>query len=183
MGGGAGQRSFTFCCEPSQYRELERFVNNTHAGAGLTMQVVTQTVTAEGETIGGSTSSGLAAPQMQSGQGGQAAELANAVRPPTAVPASDSSKFEPPPRADEAKPAPQESKKNAAEEQPKKKPASRCSACNTEFEDPAEYRKHCKCEWHNFNLRRKVKSLPPVAEEEYAEIALDIREGFLGVDS
>lgn len=54
----------------------------------------------------------------------------------------------------------------------------KCSSCMTSFEDAAQYRSHCKSEWHNFNLKRKVKSLPPVSEDEYKEIALDVREGF-----
>jgi hypothetical protein len=56
----------------------------------------------------------------------------------------------------------------------------RCSNCAADFEDVAEYRSHCKSEWHNFNLKRKVKGLTPVSDEEFREISLDAREGFRG---
>jgi ribosome maturation protein SDO1 len=58
----------------------------------------------------------------------------------------------------------------------------KCSNCEASFEDAAEYRAHCKSEWHNFNLKRKVKNMPRVSEEEFKEISLDAREGFIGVE-
>jgi len=66
--------------------------------------------------------------------------------------------------------------KNAA------KKGFRCSSCQAEFEDAADYRAHCRCEWHNFNLKRKVKGLKPLSEEEFEEVGLDLREGFHGAD-
>lgn len=58
----------------------------------------------------------------------------------------------------------------------------KCSACAQDFEDSADYRQHCRSDRHNFNLKRKVKGLPPVSDDEFAEIGLDLREGFLGGD-
>merc|ERR1712060_667323 len=103
--------------------------------------------------------------------------LANPVRPGvTPVVSTGPQKFDPPTRDIAV------GQCKVSSDQPKKK-GFRCSSCNAEFEDAGEYRKHCRSDWHNFNLKRKVKSLPPVTEEEHAEIALDVREGFLGVDS
>lgn len=43
---------------------------------------------------------------------------------------------------------------------------SKCSTCNAYFGDSKQYREHFKKEWHNQNLRRKTKQLPPLSEEE-----------------
>lgn len=63
-----------------------------------------------------------------------------------------------------------------------KKNGPACSTCATHFESTAEYRSHCRSDVHNLNLKRKVKGLPPVTDEEFAEISLDVREGFVGVE-
>lgn len=69
-----------------------------------------------------------------------------------------------------------------AEASGEEKRGPKCSTCNARFRDPVEYRAHCKCPWHNFNLKRKVKSMDPVTEEEFAEMSLDAAEGFMGTD-
>jgi len=59
----------------------------------------------------------------------------------------------------------------------------RCGCCLVELDGPVSYRKHCQSEWHGFNLKRKVKSLDAVTEQEFDDINRDIRDGFLAVDS
>ncbi|CAJ1340607.1 unnamed protein product [Effrenium voratum] len=76
--------------------------------------------------------------------------------------------------------APKGSSIQAAPKVEAKKGGARCSSCDAAFDDPAEYRGHCRSEWHNFNLKRKVKGLPPLTQEEFEELGLDMREGFRG---
>jgi len=59
----------------------------------------------------------------------------------------------------------------------------RCGCCLVELDGPVSYRKHCQSEWHGFNLKRKVKNLDAVSEQEFDDINRDIRDGFLAVDS
>lgn len=58
-----------------------------------------------------------------------------------------------------------------------------CSTCEIFSGDKTSYRKHCQSDWHLFNLKRKVKNLVPITEQEYQELSTDIRLGFLAVDS
>jgi len=57
--------------------------------------------------------------------------------------------------------------KDSATTQQKSGP--KCSTCNVFFEDTAEYRTHCRTEWHNHNLRRKLKGLAPESEEDFKD--------------
>ncbi|CAK0791490.1 unnamed protein product [Prorocentrum cordatum] len=158
-GSSAATTSVTFVCDPSQYRELDSFTT-AHAGDCVSIQVIASAVLRDGD--GGGLCSGdlLAAP----------------ARAPAPVDLPD--------RAGAgagALPQGGEQLAGAARPQPepeRKKGAMRCSACGAELEDAASYRAHCKSDWHNHNLKRKVKSLPPVSEEDFVEISLDIREGF-----
>lgn len=43
----------------------------------------------------------------------------------------------------------------------------KCNTCGGSFDD-AGYRAHFRCDWHRYNLRRKMKTLPVVTESEYA---------------
>mmetsp|Transcript_104635 Transcript_104635/g.223647 ORF Transcript_104635/g.223647 Transcript_104635/m.223647 type:complete len:355 (-) Transcript_104635:51-1115(-) len=100
-----------------------------------------------------------------------------------AATAATSAPFAPPQRSaggSGGAPAPRQAV--AAPQAPATRKGLRCSNCGVDFEDAAEYRQHCKSLWHNHNLKRKVKSLPPVSEEDFAEISLDMREGFLAAD-
>eukprot|EP00434_Breviolum_minutum_P007067 symbB.v1.2.006235.t1/scaffold370.1/size393101/1 len=63
---------------------------------------------------------------------------------------------------------------------PVAKKGLKCSSCVVDFDDAGDYRTHCRSDWHNFNLKRKVKGLSPLSEEDFAEIDLDLREGFRG---
>lgn len=161
-GENGGPCTITFLCDPRHYRELDNLAMKRFVDSGVTLQIVTNIVVKEGgadmasSTVAmGITSTGSAMPSgvpQKASQGG----YAGAVVP---VPASGP----------------------ASKAEPQKKKMV-CSACNTDFEDIAEYRAHCKSEWHNFNLKRKVKGLEPVPDEEFREIALDIKEGLRAVD-
>jgi len=64
----------------------------------------------------------------------------------------------------------------------KAKAAPFCSTCSYQSESAADYREHCKSDWHTYNLKRKVKGMPPVTIEEMQEEQLDKME-FLAVDA
>lgn len=57
-----------------------------------------------------------------------------------------------------------------------------CSTCNSQLDEP--FRTHCKSELHNFNVKRKVKGLPPCTPEEFQELMFDqeFMTSFRGVD-
>jgi len=153
-GGASGSSTVTFLCDPNRYREFDNLATSFTA-EGASLHVVTAAVLREAGDI----HSGMA----------QAPAAASAAQTPAKVvqPAVASTK---------------EASASQPQDAPAPKTGPKCSACAAVFEDAAEYRKHCRSEWHNYNLKRKIKSLPPVTEEEFVEISLDAREGFLGVD-
>lgn len=57
-----------------------------------------------------------------------------------------------------------------------------CSTCKESLEDALKV--HCKTEWHNFNIKRKVKELDPVSAELFEEMKFDkeFMKNFRGVD-
>lgn len=58
-----------------------------------------------------------------------------------------------------------------------------CSTCNaTNLQET--FRLHCKSEWHSFNVKRKVKKMDPVNEDEFEELKFDqeFMANFRGVD-
>eukprot|EP00922_Rhytidocystis_sp_ex-Travisia-forbesii_P060463 GHVS01089611.1.p1 GENE.GHVS01089611.1~~GHVS01089611.1.p1 ORF type:complete len:426 (+),score=51.68 GHVS01089611.1:82-1359(+) len=65
----------------------------------------------------------------------------------------------------------------------KKEKVYRCSSCLTELSTATLHRQHCQSGWHLFNLKRKVKQLPPITEQEFDDVSLDRQLGFLSVDS
>lgn len=148
--------AITFLCDPSQYRQLDSLATATYAGQGVALQIVTATVLNETHSI-------LDGPSLQRVDLQQPSEASPAVD--RQARAGYSTVAAPMPQDAEAKPK-----------------GMRCSACNVDFESVADYRVHCKSEWHNMNLKRKVKKLPPLSEEEFLELALDIREGFIAVE-
>ncbi|XP_024539369.1 ankyrin repeat and zinc finger domain-containing protein 1-like [Selaginella moellendorffii] len=42
----------------------------------------------------------------------------------------------------------------------------RCLTCNVVIGDAQEFREHYKSDWHEHNLKRKVRQLPPLSAEE-----------------
>jgi len=160
---GATNCLYTFMCEPSYYRDLDRLATVTHAGEGVSLQIITAAVLREGsEVIGVSSNRAPAAGDLP------AKSPAN-IGAPAPGEASQVS-------------TPSVCRPVAAQPDTKKK-GMKCSACNAEFEDGSAFRTHVRSEWHTFNLKRKVRALAPVTEEEFAEISLDVREGFIAVES
>jgi len=158
---GAGTVSLTFVCDPSHYRTLDKLATADHAGEGVSLHIVTNAVVGDVRVA----EEGVAAAASPS-RFCAAGPGAGAVAAPSSPGKAGDGGY-------------------AAAQPPKAPPASkgpRCSTCNLGFEDAADFRAHSKSELHGFNLKRKVKQLPPLNEEEYAEIALDVREGFIGVD-
>lgn len=45
-----------------------------------------------------------------------------------------------------------------------------CIACRVIFDDAEAQRAHYKCDWHRYNLKRKVAELPPVTNGEFNRI-------------
>mmetsp|Transcript_22315 Transcript_22315/g.51095 ORF Transcript_22315/g.51095 Transcript_22315/m.51095 type:complete len:357 (-) Transcript_22315:164-1234(-) len=151
----AAGRALTIVCEPKWYRPIDEHC--TSMGDGVELQIMEAAVNDASSMTRPATQSEAHAAQV----GGSAPVQ---ERPLATAPV-----------------APRPSAANQVASTGKK--VFKCSACATEFEDAADYRAHCKHPWHNFNLKRKVKGLPPVLEEEFAEISLDAREGFLAMDA
>lgn len=45
-----------------------------------------------------------------------------------------------------------------------------CGTCRVKFADLEFMQAHYKCDWHRYNLKRKVAALPPIGVESFAEI-------------
>lgn len=61
-----------------------------------------------------------------------------------------------------------------------KKPISnslRCNACMIDFVDPHIKRQHYKKDFHTFNIKRNLKSLPPVKEDEFEKMLQGEKNG------
>lgn len=48
-----------------------------------------------------------------------------------------------------------------------------CNTCKGEFPDSAAHRSHFRSEWHRINLKRKMKSVPVLSEEEFNALSLE----------
>mmetsp|Transcript_1074 Transcript_1074/g.2946 ORF Transcript_1074/g.2946 Transcript_1074/m.2946 type:complete len:368 (+) Transcript_1074:64-1167(+) len=160
---GAASGFLTFLCDPSHYRDVDGLCTVTYSDQDVSLHLVTSAVL-------GQVRDAQAAGGAPTGLGANAAVVASEAdaQQPTRI---------------ERPPPPQPQPPPAQQEEPPKKKGLRCSSCDAEFEDATVYRQHCRSDWHNFNLKRKVKNLSPVTEEEHAEISLDQREGFLAVDA
>lgn len=51
-----------------------------------------------------------------------------------------------------------------------------CISCRVAFANPDIQRQHYKTDWHRYNLKRKVVSLPPVAAEDFQQRVLEQRK-------
>lgn len=51
-----------------------------------------------------------------------------------------------------------------------------CITCRVAFGDGETQRLHYKCDWHRYNLKRKVAELPPVTSEEFQRRVLQQRQ-------
>ena len=57
--------------------------------------------------------------------------------------------------------------------------ALKCSACQVEFADAAEQRKHHKSEFHTYNLKLKQTGLPPVTAAEFGNMSEEDKRAVL----
>lgn len=51
-----------------------------------------------------------------------------------------------------------------------------CITCQVLFKSPELQREHYKLDWHRYNLKRKVASIPPVSLEEFEQRAREHKE-------
>lgn len=54
-----------------------------------------------------------------------------------------------------------------------------CATCSMNFETSDAHRDHARSEWHHFNLKRKMKELPPVSLDEFDAIPAKQKQAFL----
>ena len=66
----------------------------------------------------------------------------------------------------------------ASQKQPTKGALS-CSTCGGDFAGRDEHREHFRSEWHRFNLKRKLKKLPAMSEQEFNEVDEEELSSFL----
>lgn len=57
--------------------------------------------------------------------------------------------------------------------------AFKCRTCGVAFAERAGHREHYKSEWHRFNLKRGMKELPAVTEDEFMRVDAAAKEAFL----
>ena len=90
----------------------------------------------------------------------------------------------PPPPPTPKAPAPEVKIVTESKISPKKSTGGAvCGTCgDCEFESAAEFRTHCKSEWHAFNKKRQVKGLPHVDHLEFELMPEDMRQSFNAVD-
>lgn len=50
-----------------------------------------------------------------------------------------------------------------------------CNSCQVAFRSPEQQRAHMHTDWHRYNLKRRITSLPPLASEVFAEKVLHIQ--------
>ncbi|CEL91989.1 unnamed protein product [Vitrella brassicaformis CCMP3155] len=149
----SGGYSVVFCCEPSHYRQLDHMVLKELAPPG-SLQLLSSNAGA----------TGISKPPARPLRGRHKEPDNNQQEAATrsSAPAGDTA-------ASDHQPASRGEGDNETTRQ-----KFTCSTCQVGFQEAPEYRSHCKGEWHGFNLKRKVKKLPPVSEGEFAELSLDI---------
>eukprot|EP01069_Polyplicarium_translucidae_P003889 Polyplicarium_translucidae@DN2437_c0_g1_i1.p1 len=77
-----------------------------------------------------------------------------------------------------AEPTPAPPRRVVEPESAERREGGTCKQCDLGFDSHEEHRAHCKTEWHGFNVKRFVKSLPPVSQAEFDDIREDIRDAF-----
>jgi len=59
----------------------------------------------------------------------------------------------------------------------------KCSACLIACDGPAHYRTHVRSEWHLLNVKRKVREMRPLSEDEFSKMSEKDVTAFLAVES
>ena len=52
--------------------------------------------------------------------------------------------------------------------------SSECNSCHVTFEDRAEQVAHYRLDWHRYNLKRRLRSLPHVTQAKFEEDAGEV---------
>lgn len=63
------------------------------------------------------------------------------------------------------------------------KPSTSCLLCGTSYLNVQEQRQHVRSDWHNYNLKQKVRGGKPVAETEFEKLLDDLNESLSGSGS
>lgn len=66
---------------------------------------------------------------------------------------------------------------------PKSKPATSCLLCSAPFSGFYEQRRHVKSDWHNYNLKQKLRGGNSVTEAEFEKLVEDLDESLSGSES
>ncbi|KAL8816247.1 MAG: hypothetical protein Q9223_004706 [Gallowayella weberi] len=71
------------------------------------------------------------------------------------------------------------------EQNPKdaKLPSTGCVLCSAKFPDLQEQRRHVRSDWHNYNLKQKLRGHKIVTEAEFDKLVEDLDESLSGSDS
>ncbi|KAL8648540.1 MAG: hypothetical protein Q9226_005948, partial [Calogaya cf. arnoldii] len=63
-----------------------------------------------------------------------------------------------------------------------KAPSTSCLLCSARFPDLLEQRRHVKSDWHNYNLKQKLRGHKLVTEVEFDKLVEDLDESLSGSD-
>ena len=64
-----------------------------------------------------------------------------------------------------------------------KAPSTSCLLCSARFPDLQEQRRHVKSDWHNYNLKQKLRGHKLVTEVEFDKLVEDLDESLSGSDA
>ncbi|KAI4261601.1 MAG: hypothetical protein L6R42_003202 [Xanthoria sp. 1 TBL-2021] len=70
-----------------------------------------------------------------------------------------------------------------SDSQDAKAPSTSCLLCSARFPDLREQRRHVKSDWHNYNLKQKLRGHKLVTETEFDKLVEDLDESLSGSDS
>ena len=69
------------------------------------------------------------------------------------------------------------------DDEPTSKPATSCLLCSASFSAVPEQRRHVKSDWHNYNLKQKLRGGVSVTEAEFEKLVEDLDESISGSES
>lgn len=78
---------------------------------------------------------------------------------------------------------PPETKNPEADDAPTSKSATSCLLCSASFSVVHEQRRHVKSDWHNYNLKQKLRGGNSVTEVEFEKLVEDLDESISGSES
>lgn len=58
-----------------------------------------------------------------------------------------------------------------------------CLLCSATFPNVLDQRQHARSDWHNYNIKQKIKSRPAVSEDEFEKLIGDLDESLSGSES